>query len=38
MEFQSKGILTFLLLWEYKNSNAEKKRTNKRLIVDIQGV
>ena len=31
MEFQ-RYTHYFLLLWEYKNSNDEKKRTNKILI------
>ena len=35
MEFQ-RYTNFFLILWEYKNSYVEKRRTNKRLIVDVR--
>ena len=35
MEFQRYANF-FLILWEYKNSYVEKRRTNKRLIVDVR--
>ena len=36
MKYNRIPEVLFLSLWEYKNSNVEKERTIKRLIVDVQ--